>query len=74
MTNHSNNEPLDETEQKQLIEIVQLFMQLPERNHLELRLYADTSGSIYLEDKLLEHFHDLEEGVVLLQNWGKEEE
>lgn len=61
------NEPLNENEQAQLIEIMQIFMQLPNRQDLELHLFADASGSIYKNDKLDEHFHDLEEGVTLLR-------
>lgn len=68
------NKPLDEQEQKQLIEIMQIFMQLPNRANLELRLFADASGSIYKDDKLDEHFHNLEEGVRMLRWYANPEQ
>lgn len=61
------NEPLDEKEQKQLIEIMQLFMQLPNRKDLELHFYSSASGCVYKNGKLDEVFHDLEEGVELMR-------
>lgn len=70
------NEPLDEQEQKQLIEIMQIFMQLPGRDNLDLRFYADASGSLHKEgasrikDEIVLHFHDLEEGVVMMRNFA----
>lgn len=67
------NTPLSETEQAQLIEIMQIFMQLPERENLELHLFADASGSVYKNDKLDEHFHNLEEGVHLLRWYANPE-
>lgn len=70
----STNEPLNETEQAQLIQIMQLFMQLPERDTLSLHFYADASGSVFEGDSLVAHFHDLEEGVNILQHWHEEEE
>lgn len=76
------NTPLDEKEQAQLIEIMQIFMQLPDRDNLNLRFYADTGGSLHRDGKHLDnaivlHFHDLEEGVELMRyyaNPGRDEE
>ena len=71
------NEPLNEQEQAQLIEIMQIFMQLPDRDKLDLRFYADASGGVYTDGKLTHHFHDLDEGVELMRwyaNPEKEEE
>lgn len=73
------NKPLDEKEQQQLIEIVQIFMQLPDRANLELRLWADAGGSLHKEgtsrfaDEVVLHFHDLEEGVTLMRWYANPE-
>lgn len=74
------NKPLDEQEQKQLIEIMQIFMQLPGRDNLDLRFYADASGSLHkegtsrLKDEIVLHFHDLEEGVEIMRNYAHPEQ
>lgn len=67
------NTPLSEKEQAQLIEIMQIFMQLPERENLEIKFYADASGSIYNDGELTSHFHDLEEGVEIMRMYANPE-
>lgn len=75
------NKPLDETEQAQLIEIMQIFMQLPNRDKLTLQFYADASGSLlkdstipYDREDIEIHFHDLEEGVTLMRAYANPEQ
>lgn len=79
----AENKPLDEQEQKQLIEIMQLFMQLPDRDYISLHFYADGSGSLFKDNSsktwgeranMEFHFHDLEEGVELMRNYANPEQ
>jgi hypothetical protein len=68
-----DNKPLNEQEQKQLIEIMQIFMQLPNRDTIELHFYADASGGLYNDGEMINHFHDLEEGVHLMRWYANPE-
>ncbi len=74
-------DPLDAKEQQSLIALFQAYLTLPNAANLRLHFYADTGGGLtdvggrtISDEKLVVHWHDMDEGVRIVQAMEEESE
>ncbi len=74
-------EPLDTKEQQSLVALFQAYLQLPNAANLRLHFYADCGGGLtdvggktIHDERLVVHWHDMDEGMRTVQAMREESE